>query len=205
MRARMALYISRQPYEIREVSLSEKPRELIELSPKATVPVLQFRVGEVIEQSLEIMCWALNRDDPLKWLEPEFDTLDSMLSLIEETDREFKHNLDHYKYSQHYGNSDPFFHRNEGEKFLGLLNDRLKRCDYLFGGKPALADYAIVPFVRQFANTDRVWFDRLSFSELQKWLETLLNCEPFTAIMDKHPIWRAGDVPRIIIENGPRL
>ncbi len=201
MRARMALYTSRQTYELREVSLGKKPRELIELSPKATVPVLQFRIGVVIEESLEIMFWALNQEDPLKWLEPEFGTLEGMLSLIEETDRNFKHNLDRYKYSQHYNNSDPFFHRNEGKKFLGLLDSRLTNYDYLFGGKPALADYAILPFVRQFANTDRVWFDRLSFSMLQKWLKTLLNREPFTAIMDKNPIWRPGDIPKIIVEN----
>ena len=197
MRARMALRVSCQSCEIREVLLSNKPIELIDLSPKATVPVLQFATGHVLEQSLEIMCWALEQNDPFGWFNPGRGTFGDMLDLIKEADGDFKYNLDHYKYSGRYENVDPLFHRTEGEKFLKLLSERLDQYNYLFGTKPSLADYAIVPFIRQFANTDRPWFDALLYRSLHKWLNNLISSEPFNAIMVRYPVWQAGDDPII--------
>jgi len=198
MRARMALSISGQSYEIREVLLRDKPNELVRLSPKATVPVMLLVTGEVLEQSLDIMHWALKKNDPHDWFNSKGDDLNDMLVLIKEADENFKYHLDRYKYAQRYENADSLFHRSEGEKFLKLLNRRLNRNDYLFGMRPSLADYAIVPFVRQFANTDRGWFDSMSFSPLHEWLNDLLTSEPFTKIMRKYPVWHMGDKPIIL-------
>lgn len=193
MRARMALYVSGQVCELREVVLRDKPAEMIELSPKATMPVLQLASGEVLEQSLDIMLWALRKCDPEHWFAPEDGSLDDMLALIEETDGDFKENLDRYKYAPRYEGADPEFHRCEAETFLNVLEGRLVDQAYLFGSKPALADYAIAPFIRQFANTDRIWFDAAPYPHLQKWLETFLTRAPFTAVMTKYPAWRPGD------------
>lgn len=193
MRARMALYVSDQTCELREVLLRDKPLEMIEQSPKATVPVLQLEDGAVLEESLEIMLWSLKRNDPLNWFEPEIGDRDEMLALIQAADGDFKDNLDRYKYANRYEGEDPLHHRSEGEKFLTLLNDRLAAQAYLFGVKPVLADYAIAPFIRQFANTDRDWFDGAPYPQLQKWLDGILTSEPFTAIMTKYPVWQAGD------------
>jgi len=195
IRARMALYISGQTCELREVVLRNKPAEMIELSPKATVPVLQIETGEVLEESLDIMLWTLAKNDPGGWLQPELGTLDDMMALIEEADGPFKDNLDRYKYAPRYENADPEYHRTEAEKFLRVLNECMEKCKYLFGNRPALADYAIAPFIRQFASTDRAWFDAAPYPRLQKWLESFLNAKLFKQVMNKYPAWQAGDSP----------
>ncbi|MBT3991612.1 MAG: glutathione S-transferase [Rhodospirillaceae bacterium] len=193
MRARMALFASSQACELREVLLRDKPLEMIEQSPKATVPVLVLEEGEVLEQSLDIMLWALNQNDPDHWLEPEGASLEDMLALIQATEGEFKGNLDRYKYANRYAGADPLHHRSEAEKFLKQLEARLADSAHLFDSNPTLADYAIAPFIRQFANTDRDWFDAAPYPNLQKWLENFLAQEPFTAVMAKYPVWQAGD------------
>ena len=195
IRARLALYFSGQTCELREVVLRNKPAEMIELSPKATVPVLLLETGDVLEQSLEIMLWALAENDPGGWLQPEIGTLTDMLALIEEADGPFKENLDRYKYAPRYENADPVIHRAQAEQFLRVLNQWLENCEYLFGGRLALADYAIAPFIRQFANTDRAWFDAAPYPHLQIWLEAFLSAKPFYQVMHKYPAWRAGDPP----------
>jgi glutathione S-transferase len=193
MRARMALYVSSQTCELREVLLRDKPLEMIEQSPKATVPVLQLASGEVLEQSLDIMLWSLKKNDPDGWLEPEIGTFEGMLDLINQCEDDFKGHLDRYKYANRYENTDPLHHRTEAETFLSKLEMRLADSAYLFGTKPRLADIAIAPFIRQFANTDRDWFDNARYPHLQKWLETFLSTEPFTGIMTKYPVWAAGN------------
>ena len=197
MRARMALWVSGQHCEIREVILRNKPQALLELSSKATVPVLQLATGQVIEQSLEIMVWTLKQNDPQNWLSPDRGTLGDMFKLIKTSDEDFKYNLDHYKYGQRYQNEDPVFHRNEGEKFLIILEEMLGKYDYLFGTKPSLADYAILPFIRQFANIERKWFDSLSCSSIYRWLDSLVIGQYVTASMDKYSAWQLGDEPSI--------
>ena len=191
----MALYISGQSCELREVVLRNKPAEMVELSPKATVPVLRLETGDVLEQSLDIMLWTLANNDPGDWLVPECGTLNDMLALIAENDGPFKDHLDRYKYAPRYDNADPVSHRTEAERFLCALDERMKNREYIFGNRPALADYAIAPFIRQFANTDRAWFDAAPYPHLQKWLEGFLNAELFNRVMDKYPAWQTGDTP----------
>lgn len=203
MRARLALAISGQRCALREVVLRDKPAEMIAVSPKATVPVLHLADGEVLEQSLDIMRWALARHDPDNWLRPEIGTLADLEALIADCDGDFKNHLDRYKYAPRFGpQTDPLHHRDLGEIFLRRLDTRLTQHPQLFGDRPSLADFAIFPFVRQFANTDRAWFDVQSFAGLRTWLDGHLNSELFQSVMTKEAAWRPGDMEPIF--PGPR-
>ncbi|OSQ31174.1 glutathione S-transferase [Thalassospira sp. MCCC 1A03138] len=197
MRARMALLASGIDVELREVVLRDKPQSMIDASPKATVPVLILPDGSVIDESLEIMVWALAENDPEKWLEPESGTLDDMLALISQNDGPFKHHLDRYKYFNRYEDADPAEHRRDAEKILNRLDGRLAVGKYLFGTRPALADFAIAPFIRQFANTDTDAFDAMPFVHLQRWLDDFLNSRWFADAMVKYDQWHEGDEPVI--------
>ncbi|KZB50800.1 glutathione S-transferase [Thalassospira xiamenensis] len=197
MRARMALLASGMDVELREVVLRDKPQSMIDASPKATVPVLILPDGSVIDESLEIMVWALAENDPEKWLEPESGTLEDMLALISQNDGPFKHHLDRYKYFNRYEDADPAEHRRDAEKILNRLDGRLAVGKYLFGSRPALADFAIAPFVRQFANTDRDAFDATPFVHLQRWLDDFLNSRWFETAMVRYDQWHEGDEPVI--------
>lgn len=195
MRARMGLQAAGMICELREVVLRDKPPEMLEASPKATVPVLVLPDGTVIDESFDILMWALKQDDPEGWLAPEEGTLADMVNLIECCEADFKPHLDRYKYSNRYEEIDPETHRREAEKFLQVLEDRLSGRLFLFGSKRALADVAIAPFIRQFANTDRDWFDASPYSGLQAWLEHFIQWETFTSVMTKYPQWQPGGVP----------
>lgn len=190
MRARLALSISGQQCVLREIILRDKPQEMRNVSPKATIPVLVLPDGVVLEESLDIMMWALNKHDPQHWLMPETGSLEDMNQLITRNDGAFKDHLDRYKYATRYGpETDPVYHRGEGAIFLQSLEDRLSHHRQLFGDKPALADFALFPFVRQFANTDRDWFDKHPLPHLQKWLADHLASPLFSGIMNKWPVW----------------
>lgn len=190
MRARLAIAISRQRCVLREVVLRDKPAEMLALSPKATVPVLQLTDGSVLDESLDIMLWALKMDDPLQWLIPQAGSFQDMLDLITINDGPFKHHLDRYKYAVRFDEgTDPVHHRDEGSAFLDNLNDRLGNQAHLFGERASLADYAIFPFVRQFANTDRDWFDAQPLANLHGWLAKHLGSDLFHAVMHKWPTW----------------
>ena len=192
MRARMALWIAGITVELREVKLSNKPPELIETSPKATVPVLVLADGTVIDESIAVMRWALREYDPEGWLEGD-DT-----ALIERNDGPFKHHLDRYKYPNRYedepdhGKVD---HRAEGLAILADLDARLTDRRQLCGDTGRLADVALFPFMRQFANTDRAWFDAQDLPNLHRWLEGHLASDLFKAIMPKFSPWKSGDEP----------
>lgn len=194
MRTRLALTISNQQCGLREIVLRDKPAEMIALSPKASVPVLHLTDGSVLEESLDIMLWALERDDPQHWLTPQNGSLLDMISLISENDGSFKNHLDRYKYAIRYEEgTDPVYHRAEGSLFLNTLNDRLEIHSQLYGNRATLADFAILPFVRQFANTDRAWFDNQPLQHLQNWLDEHLSSDLFQGIMKKVPVWAPGD------------
>jgi len=193
MRARMALSKSSQTCRLREVVLRNKPPEMIEASPKGTVPVIVAANGDVLEESLDIMLWSLGVNDPDQWLEPEQGSLADMLGLIAESDGPFKSHLDRYKYGTRYPDEDTSGDRAAGLDFLVKLDGILAGVPYLFGARPSLGDIAIFPFVRQFANTDREWFDALPQAHLQKWLAGWLVSELFLGIMQKWPVWQAGD------------
>ncbi len=193
MRARMALSSSGQTCALREVVLRDKPPEMLAASPKGTVPVLVLSTGEVIEESYPIMKWALGRNDPEGWLSPLGGSVDEIDVLVAENDGEFKDHLDRYKYSNRYEAADAAVHRAEGLRFLTELDDRLSHAKYLFGGRLSLADVAIAPFVRQFAHTDKSWFDDQELPRLQNWLDNFLNAPLFQGVMKKYPQWRQGD------------
>jgi glutathione S-transferase len=189
MRARLALDVSGQVFELREVSLRNKPSEMLRVSAKATVPVLLLPDGSVIDESLGIMLWALSRNDPERWLTPESDSLDGMRRLIEQFDSHFKQHLDRYKYPSRFAGADPLVDRAAACQDLALLEDRLTRTTYLAGGHVSLADMAIVPFVRQFSNVDPDWFSSQSWSALPRWLHALVESARFVRIMQPVPVW----------------
>ncbi|MEL7197530.1 MAG: glutathione S-transferase [Pseudomonadota bacterium] len=194
MRARMALWQAGIAVELREVKLANKPPELIKASPKATVPVLVLDDGTVVDESIAVMRWALGQSDPDDWLSGDDR------GLIDQNDGPFKHRLDRYKYPSRYpdengGDEDAFRmnHREQGLAILQSLDARLSDAGQLSGECPTLADIALFPFIRQFANTDRAWFDAQDLPHLQKWLETHLASDLFKAIMPKFTPWKAGD------------
>ena len=193
MRARMALHVSGQTCEVRELVLRDKPAHMLEISPKGTVPVLQIPQGEVIDESLDVMLWALRRNDPESWLVPEWGNEGQMRGLIGRCDDEFKPHLDRYKYANRYDGADPLKHRAQAQEFIAELDARLSETPSLFGTRAALADYAIAPFIRQFANTDRLWFDAAPYPHLHRWLSSILDSLIFTTIMEKLPVWKPGD------------
>jgi glutathione S-transferase len=192
MRARMAIAASGQRCELREVVLRDKPAELLAASPKGTVPVLVDVDGTVIDQSLDIMLWALRRNDPEGWLQAEGATLDEMLALVAECDGEFKRHLDGYKYPERHPDADTAAHRAQGGLFLMRLDARLQDSAGLCGGRIALADIAIAPFVRQFAQVDAAWFEAQPWPRLQVWLAAQLDAPLFARVMEKYPPWRTG-------------
>lgn len=192
MRARLALASSGVSCELREVVLRDKPQALREASPKATVPVVVLPDGRVLEQSLDIMLWALGQNDPQGWLVPEKGDLDAMLALIAECDEVFKNHLDRYKYPQRYGEIDGLAHREQGAHWLGSLELALSGNGFLFGRRAALADMAIVPFVRQFAHVDLDWFQAQPWPSTQAWLSAWMASPLFERVMHKYAPWQAG-------------
>jgi glutathione S-transferase len=185
MRARLALLVSGTACELREVKLSAKPAEMLEASPKGTVPVMILPDGTVIDQSLDIMRWALERNDPEHWLARDD------AALIAANDGPFKHDLDRYKYPERHG-SDAAAHRESGLAFLRELDARLGESHQLCGATHGMADAAIMPFVRQFAATDPDWFAEQSLARLQGWLTDHLASPLFRAIMFRIPLWQHG-------------
>ena len=189
MRARMAVAVSGVLVELREVVLRDKPPEMLEASPKGTVPVLVLSNGRVLEESLDIMRWALSQGDPEGWL----GHIDQ--NLISASDGPFKQALDRYKYPHRYDLTDGTVHRDAALGHLANLNALLTDAPYLGGATPAFTDIALFPFVRQFAATDAAWFAALPLPALQSWLSALVGSELFAAIMTRYPQWKAGDAP----------
>lgn len=185
MRARMALRYCGVAVNIVEVSLKAKPAEMLALSSKGTVPVLSVD-GQVIDESLAIMHWALAQSDPQDWLLKDDPVGQHHIAeLIEENDQVFKVHLNRYKYAERYPEQPMVFYRAEGEVFLRRLDELLEGRDYLLAEHPSLADVALMPFVRQFAHVDRDWFGQTPYHRLQGWLQRFLESELFTGVMRK--------------------
>ncbi len=197
MRARLAVLASGVRCELREIVLRDKAPAFLSASPKGTVPVVVTQSGEVIEQSLDVMHWALAQNDPGQWLAPVGAAQEEMNDLIAECDGPFKDSLDRYKYANRYEGADPLVERAKAEVFLRKLDGRLAAVQYLCGAEMCLADMAIAPFVRQFANVDRAWFDGQDWPHLIAWLEAFLASGQFEAIFKKYPQWQAGDAPTV--------
>lgn len=192
MRARLAIAVSGQACQLREVVLRDKPAALLQASPKGTVPVLVDTNGQVIEQSLDIMRWALGRNDPLGWLIPEQGTLQQAIALIATNDGPFKQNLDRYKYPVRYNLPDGQPARDAALPWLGELNQCIQKKGYLLGGRACIADMAIAPFVRQFAMTDWAWFQAQPWPALQAWLQNFLDSALLAQVMPKFNPWQEG-------------
>lgn len=200
MRARLALAVSGVQHELREVVLRSKPPELLAVSPKATVPVLLLNNGEVIDESLGIMLWALGQNDPQQWLRPRDASLADLLALVAVNDGTFKHSLDRYKYPNRYaeettgqyaGDAKAFAlaHRTQCAGWLAGLELRLID-GWLFGPDASLADMALLPFVRQFAHTDAAWFALQAWPRLQGWLAGFEASALYLTVMEKHLLWQ---------------
>ncbi len=188
----MALNASNVEVELREVLLREKPVEMLEASPKGTVPVLVFPNGEVLEESMDIINWSLSTSDRSLWCDYERSEMDRIEALILECDGPFKEALDRYKYPNRYAGVERKLEREKGAEFIWQLEELLKESSYLFGEKFSKADGAILPFVRQFAHVDRDWFWGNNWPNVIRWLGNFLESKQFQNIMKKYSQWESG-------------
>jgi len=189
MRARMAIAYADINVGLREVVLKDKPPALLEVSPKGTVPVVIDVDGRVIEESRDVMRWALEKNDPDAWL----DGLGLDDPLISACDDDFKHWLDRYKYAVRFPEQDEIWYRGQAEVFLLTLETRLEKAQFLTGSALSVTDIAIFPFIRQFANVDLKWWDSQPYPNVSHWLEQLISSELFSRVMKKYPQWRDSD------------
>ncbi len=188
IRARLAIQSAGIEVELREILLRDKASEFLDASPSATVPCLASD-AETIDESRDIMLWALKKNDPECWL----DMPDEGHDIVDQIEGPFKTALDRYKYSTRYDDADKLDEREKASEYLFDLNGRLQNQPWLFGGDLTFADMATLPFVRQFANTDREWFDSQDWTDLSAWLESFLASDRLKAIMTKYPVWKHGD------------
>ena len=191
MRARLGILFAELQVELREITLKNKPPQMLAISPKGTVPVLQLLDGTVIEESREIMIWALEQQDPQELLHDA--ALHKANALIDKNDNEFKHWLDRYKYADRHLEMSQTEYRQKGEVFLQLLEKLLTKNPYLLGKGITLADIGIMPFVRQFAHVNRDVFYNLPYPNLQRWLQDWLQHPLFLQAMTKFEPWQDGD------------
>lgn len=196
MRARLALAYAGVRLELREVDLNALPASLVELVPdNQTVPVLHLPDGQIIDESWDVLLWAVRRNDPDNWLGEAESCLVEAEQWIEMNDYSFKTDLDHYKYADRYPEHPAAYYREEASEFIQELEDQLSQGRYLLGERLSIADIGILPFIRQFALVDKDWFDQAPYPHVQAWLEAFLNSELFAAVMDKYPLWTPGAEP----------
>ncbi|MDH5357795.1 MAG: glutathione S-transferase [Gammaproteobacteria bacterium] len=194
MRARLAIAVSGIMVELREVALRNKPHALLQTSPKGTVPVL-VSSNTVIDESLDIMYWALRQADPQGWLSTLNEhQLNTARQLIEMNDNEFKTFLDRYKYADRYPEHPQVYYRQQAENTLQLLEQQLAENGYLVSPQISIADIAILPFIRQFSFVDNTWFDSSPYPLVKIWLDEFLNSSLFERIMLSYPAWQEGDL-----------
>jgi len=196
MRARMAIWASGSAVSLREVVLRNKPAALVEASPKATVPVLVLANGSVIEESIAIMDWALEQNDPKSWGDASPDTA----ALISACDGGFKGWLDKYKYADRHPEQSAVHYREQAEGFIADLEQRLSEQRWLGGGQATRADVAVFPFVRQFAGVDPTWWLNAPYPAVRTWLNDWLVSDTFTGVMAKYPLWQP-DAPEVMFAN----
>lgn len=189
MRARMALSYAGIQVEIREIALREKPAHMLAVSPKGTVPVLVLASNEVLEQSLDIMNWALQQSDVDEWIIQDQAGQKLTADLIATNDGAFKQSLDKYKYAIRFPENPPEIYRAQGEEFLQRLEMLLQQNTYLCRNTISKADVAIFPFVRQFSMVDENWFESADYPSLKAWLNGLFNSQLFLGVMQKYPVW----------------
>ncbi len=194
MRARMALRVGGHQLELREIVLRDKPAAMLAASPKGTVPVLALPDGRVIDESRDIMHWAL--------AETDMGPMDAEAThLIETNDGPFKFHLDRFKYPNRYSNCAPLEHRSAGYAVLTSIDARLAFGPWLGGEKLGFLDIAIFPFIRQFAATDAEWFAAQAVPNLQRWMAAMTGSNLFKSVMDRYQPWRDGDPPTLFHQN----
>ncbi len=190
MRARLAIFKANQTVLLRDLVLSNKPAEMIAVSPKATVPVLVLADETVIEESLDIMLWALRETDPHDLLHcQKASALSTMLSLINLFDNDFKTCLEQYKCAKRYQEDNLIQCRVVCEQYIQQLEQRLTKHTFLMSDKESLADIALIPFIRQFARIERQWYLQSPYPKVRQWLNSYLQSPVFTKVMAKHPLW----------------
>ena len=194
MRARMALAYSKVPYEHREILLRDRPQTLYDLSPKGTVPVLQLDNGSVYDESVDIMKWALEKNDPDQWYKYNLEGQDR---LVTRNDEIFKRRLDRYKYHIRYPERPFEEYRRDVSEFLNEYNVHLDSGSYMFGEAICFTDIALMPFVRQCAHVDLDWFNT-NFPDLAEWLNDLKGSELFKSIMPKYDLWVEGEMGTLV-------
>lgn len=195
MRARLAIRYSKIDVELREVELEDIPASLAEISSDKTVPVILEPDGNVIEESWDIVKWAVEQNDPDNWSGENNCFQQDAEMLVETNDFSFKIDLDHYKYADRYPEFPLEHYRSEGEEFLSELEERLFDSRYLSSDSVSISDIAVFPFIRQFAHVDKNWFDNAPYPKLQNWLAEFLQSELFASVMEKYPVWQKGDEP----------
>lgn len=199
MRARLAIQSSEVEVQLREIVLQDKAPEFLTSSSKGTVPVIVTN-NEVIEQSLDIMLWALEQADPEGWLKMP----DAGYDWVSRNDGPFKAALDHTKYSARFTDLDASLERDKAADFLHDLNKQIAKNPWMFGKRCSLADMAILPFVRQFSNIDSDWFNAQSWKSLNHWLNKFLDSNKFHSVMTKYKKWSPKD-PIVLFPNDPKL
>ena len=188
MRARLALFASGIEYEHREVVLRDKPAAMLAASPKGTVPVLVLPSGEVIDQSVDIMLWALQLNDPHNWLENEQEAL----SLIARCDGVFKFHLDRYKYPNRYEGADALVHRTKAAEFAAEVDSHASQNYYKFNSSLGIYYAGYMPFIRQYAHTDKTWFAAQAWPYLQAALAEFEASSELKTTMQNHAPWRSS-------------
>lgn len=195
MRARLGILFAEQTVQLREIVLKNKPAQMLAISPKGTVPVLELAEGGsskrlVIEESRQILDWALQQKDPQGLLNVD---LVSAQALLDRNDNEFKHWLNRYKYADRHPELSQLEYRQQGQVFLQELEHLLGKNRYLLEDHISIADIGIMPFVRQFAHVDREVFYSLPYPNLQQWLRDWLEHPVFQQVMIKFQPWQEGD------------
>jgi glutathione S-transferase len=190
MRARLAILLAQQRVQIRAITMKDKPSDMLQASPKGTVPVLIVDEDLVVDESLDIMLWALDRNDPENLLYKHDSTaLPEMLKAIAENDTEFKPNLEKYKRAKRFHGDDLENCRLECEPFIQNLEQRLSQHEFLMGETPSLLDYALLPFIRQFSRVNKAEFAHDRYTNLRQWLRYHLQSRLFSRAMFKYPLW----------------
>ena len=192
MRARMCVDAAGVQVEYREIKLAAKPPELLEASAKGTVPVVVLPSGVVLDESRDIMRWALECCDPEAWLAPE--NLHDGMQILDIIDGPFKQHLDRYKYSTRYSDADPDVERAFAVDCLRPFEARLERHPYLCGARARIADVGSFPFVRQFASVEPERF-AAEFPALERWRKQWQSSERFSRIMLKRKLYISNDCP----------
>lgn len=192
IRARAAIFNAGITVELREVLLKDKPHAMLALSQKGTVPVLTLTDGTIIDESLEVMLWALRQNDPDD-LASDPVLLNQQLELIKQNDTEFKYWLDRYKYHVGYPEHSQIYYRQQAESFIQTVESRLQHHGMLMGEQARMADLAIFPFVRQFAYVDIEWFENSRYTHCVAWLQYWLEQYVFKQVMEKYPVWNQRD------------